>query len=318
MSDRIPRDEEHRLRDGLERLAGRAPRTFDAPPGMLRRARRRLAAVVTAVVVVAASVVVGGVALGRVLSDRNSRPAPATTTGPTTPPPSGPSPSFQASSSPSAGPVPVTCSFGPQPIPQLPGDLAKVVHRDGSFQLAGADGPSPDDVWVVGTVHGAFGKPAVTTGVVLHWDGSSMRVLPPFRGTGFGSVDAPAADDAWASTGAGPLHWNGASWSSDGRPVVAGGTNDLAVSAAAPDDVWAVGTRPPSHGTDSTLFAERFDGTRWTEAAVPKDVAGPVMALDSVAAIAPDDAWAVGGDEAATDPGPPVVLRWDGAGWRAV
>jgi hypothetical protein len=102
------------------------------------------------------------------------------------------------------------------------------------------------------------------------------------------------------------------------EPILTAGANDLAVSAAGPDDVWAVGTRPPGSGVrDSTPFAEHYDGTGWTETAMPEDLHAPGMLLWDVEAIGPDDAWAAGGDEFAEEPGPPVVLHWDGTGWEA-
>ena len=68
---------------------------------------------------------------------------------------------------------------------------------------------------------------------------------------------------------------------------------------------------------DSTLFAEHFDGTRWTETDLPGEFHGPGMALWDVTSTGPTDAWAVGGDFA--DPsGLPVVLHWDGTAWQAV
>jgi hypothetical protein len=102
---------------------------------------------------------------------------------------------------------------------------------------------------------------------------------------------------------------------------VDGGAEDLAISGSGPADVWAVGTRFPAPGhQDSTAFAEHFDGTRWTEIPLPSSLHSVGMALWGVASVAPDDAWAVGGDdfEPTNAPPTPVVLHWDGSRWSVV
>jgi hypothetical protein len=328
MSARGPHEDERWLRSSLELLARRAPRAYDTPRPMLRRARRRVVAVSVGALLVVGLVTFGGIALGRALMEPPGPPVPVgpspnATSGKqqTTPPEPTSAPRETVSSEPSSSvaPVPVRCTFEPQALPGLPQPLRRLVADNGSFQLADAGGATASDVWLGGTARGDFAKPAVTTGVVLHWDGTSMTVVAPLDDVSIGAVEALGPDDVWVSTGVGPLHWDGTAWTAAGDPVTAGGADDLALSAAAPDDVWAVGTRPPGRGVrDSTLFAEHFDGTSWTETALPTEYHGPAMALWDVTSTGPTDAWAVGGDDAAETPGPPVVLHWDGVAWRAV
>jgi hypothetical protein len=97
-----------------------------------------------------------------------------------------------------------------------------------------------------------------------------------------------------------------------------------AVSALAPDDVWAVGPddflRPGSE-----TIVEHFDGAGWERLPSPNAAAGPeaVNELKGVVAISPDDVWAVG-DYATGEPvGPTIVPRaliehWDGTRWSIV
>jgi hypothetical protein len=92
----------------------------------------------------------------------------------------------------------------------------------------------------------------------------------------------------------------------------------------AADDVWAVGysaTNPPESSTSVTLI-EHWDGTAWSVIPSPNPEpplsGGPVSnELYSVAAIAPDDVWAVGQsfDYGASQT---LVVHWDGVSWEVV
>jgi hypothetical protein len=86
-----------------------------------------------------------------------------------------------------------------------------------------------------------------------------------------------------------------------------------AVSGTSSTDVWAVGfAEPTSHQSLATL-AEHFDGAEW--AAVPTPSQGSVSWLSGVAAVAPDDAWAVGTGVADGGGFDPIALHWDGSTW---
>jgi len=84
------------------------------------------------------------------------------------------------------------------------------------------------------------------------------------------------------------------------------------VDARTPDDVWAVGAgvRFDALSTEKgATIAEHWNGRRWRLVATPAFEG----ALLDVAAVAADDAWAVGkrGDS-------PLVEHWDGQRWRVV
>jgi hypothetical protein len=154
--------------------------------------------------------------------------------------------------------------------------------------------------------------------------GGSWQWLDPLPGTGANlyRVVAGAAGVVWVCgdvpTGSG---WSGlvARW--DGAwtvlPSVAGlrlSLNDL--HAAAPDDIWAVGTEagvggPP--GRPGSAVLAHFDGTAWTRTD-PGFTAG---ALTSVAADAQGRAaWISGWNY--QDQARSTYLRRDGAGWTTV
>ena len=138
------------------------------------------------------------------------------------------------------------------------------------------------------------------------------------------AVVALAASEAWAVGGSGdpvsPLdvlieRWDGTAWTPEEAPSPGSQTNELlAVDAAGPNDVWAVGRTASGFG-DRPL-ALHYDGTEWLEVALPEEVTG---VLTGVAAISPGDVWAVGfsGDPDASLERA-LILHWDGLLWAVV
>lgn len=138
------------------------------------------------------------------------------------------------------------------------------------------------------------------------------------------AVVALAASEAWAVGGSGdpasPLdvlieRWDGTAWTPEEAPSPGSQTNELlAVDAAGPNDVWAVGRTASGFG-DRPL-ALHYDGAEWLEVALPEEVTG---VLTGVAAISPSDVWAVGfsGDPDASLERA-LILHWDGLLWAVV
>jgi hypothetical protein len=100
------------------------------------------------------------------------------------------------------------------------------------------------------------------------------------------------------------------------------------VTASGPDDVWAVGqykTLGPQFQIETFTLAMHWDGATWTRVPTPSPApwpGGTKAALHSVAALAPDDAWAGGervGDAGGASIGPWLhVQHWDGSAWEVV
>jgi IPT/TIG domain/Fibronectin type III domain len=92
-----------------------------------------------------------------------------------------------------------------------------------------------------------------------------------------------------------------------------------AVAAIGANDIWTVGFSAPAGGAASTL-AEHWNGSAWTKVTTPN---GPGVSgdnvLDSVAATATNDAWAVGITRP-SNPGAfsPLTEHWDGTSWTIV
>ena len=218
-----------------------------------------------------------------------------------------------------------------------------IEHHDGtSWSVVGSpDGPNavqssldgvaartPSDAWAVGT----FIRPNnLIRTLIERWDGSAWhRVKSPNAGTPAGGslsgVAAVAADDAWAvgSFGQGAPsrtlieHWDGTSWSVVASPNKGPFPNSLSsVAAIGPDDVWAVGAWFTKAFVDRTLVLH-WDGTAWHRVVSPN--AGQAENdLTSVAAVATDDVWAVGGrvDQQANALRT-LVEHWNGTAWVVV
>lgn len=95
-------------------------------------------------------------------------------------------------------------------------------------------------------------------------------------------------------------------------------TNSLAaVDAIASDDVWAVGARN-EYPNGMRALAEHWDGVSWTSFPTPNVPNLPEWLL-GVAAIAPDDVWAVGITyDGSSNMYGALLLHFDGASWSQV
>ncbi len=190
--------------------------------------------------------------------------------------------------------------------------------------LFGVDALSANDVWAVGVKGGSTGPN--WSSLILHWNGAAWStVAAPNLGTGTSElrgVSALSTDNVWAvghasSPATGwwdqPLafHWDGSGWNS--VPVPAFGTTSQlnAVTAVAPNDVWAVGTTLESNWKTLILH---WDGTSWTR--VPSPNLGSVgNYLYDVEALSANDIWAVG---AADNGESTLAMRWNGNSWSIV
>jgi hypothetical protein len=126
---------------------------------------------------------------------------------------------------------------------------------------------SSTDAWAVGLQNHGTGQ----SELVLRWNGTAWKVQlsPSPRGLSeLHGVVATSATNAWAvgyraRTGGSPdqtllEHWNGTSWKIVSSPNPRAGLDRLlAVDAASPHDVWAVGT----YSNGSSLRPLAFERT---------------------------------------------------------
>jgi hypothetical protein len=163
---------------------------------------------------------------------------------------------------------------------------------------------SPSDIWAVGTT--AFFQHTYA----LHWDGATWTEVATPRDEGStnqaSDVSAITSDRVYmfgTTCEAGdcaPIanRWDGDQW----RPASAKLRGLRAIDGVSPVDAWGVGGRDRGNGIRP--IARHWDGERWTSVRLPRDAPA---GLRSVAAIASDDAWAVGLS---------LVLHWDGVAWK--
>lgn len=195
--------------------------------------------------------------------------------------------------------------------------------------LRGVSFDSADDGWAVGTdISG-------DKTLVKHWDGLAWtRLKSPSFGAGdnqLNGVVALSPDDVWAVGSYNvssteqevkplTLHWDGSTWTKVPSPAPGGRGVLTAVSAAGPDDIWAVGTeyhlKRLQHLSKSLTL--HWDGSTWTRVPSP-NLTNHIWGtrLRAVTVLAPDDAWALGGDFYSFQTGA-LYLHWNGVKWSRV
>ena len=133
-------------------------------------------------------------------------------------------------------------------------------------QLLDVEAVSSNDVWAVGYSQQPQGGAYST--LALHWNGVQWSIIPTPNGPGGNSllrdIAVLSSNDIWAVGDTGTstlaLHWDGSQWSVVSTPAVSGTSGLQAVTAIAPDDVWAVGVRRDSSFQTLTIH---WNGTEW-------------------------------------------------------
>jgi hypothetical protein len=120
----------------------------------------------------------------------------------------------------------------------------------------------------------------------------------------------------WAVAGDRIEHWDGTTWQRVPAPF---GPHDpvWGFSATSPDDAWAVGSY--IQGRHSRTLAAHWDGQSWQIAPTPNRSTD--SRLEDVAAVGPDDVWAIGQSEWENSNGNGRLLgalfeHWDGRSWQ--
>jgi hypothetical protein len=170
---------------------------------------------------------------------------------------------------------------------------------------------SSGDVWAVGVYQsGQFGQEGGA--LTLHWNGTSWTVVPNPGKAALYAVTALSSNDVWAVGAQVIMHWNGTNWSVVSFPLPLG-NNPYAVlkgvSAVSANDVWVAGYNqwPYNEGYLYAPLTYHWNGASWSLVPNPGTTN---ETLSGVAAIAANDAWAVG------DNG--QMQHWNGAAWGRV
>jgi hypothetical protein len=199
--------------------------------------------------------------------------------------------------------------------------------NDGSpyaeHKLYGVGGVSARDVWAVGyRYNGGF-----YSELILRWNGRAWKVAysPPGGYRQLFALAVLSPTNVWAvgvsftfEDGYQGLieHWDGTRWSQVPAPTLAARYFLRAITAVAADDIWATGHTYDGHDNDAVSL--HWDGSAWSEVAVPSS--GTFYnALYGVAALGPNDVWAVGSDAPSdTLKYQSRIDHWDGSRWNAV
>jgi hypothetical protein len=183
----------------------------------------------------------------------------------------------------------------------------------GENALNGISGRTQTDIWAVGV--------AQAQSLTMHWDGSAWRVVPSPNlefGVRLQDVVDIRSNDVWAVGWSGSassfddrnvaMHWDGASWTIVPTPQPGGDEIDrlLAVDAAGPNEVWAVGLYSPNPVAEDHSLILHWNGSSWTEVQHDCDTYG---GLTGVTVLSPTNVWAVGDS---------TTCHYNGSSWTAV
>lgn len=204
-----------------------------------------------------------------------------------------------------------------------------------SSGLYGVAISSHTDAWAVGG--GYLPLPAIypiNVGFVEHWDGTGWRTIlspqPANYENDLYAVAALSPSNVWAvgsyENAANGIaepqktlveHWDGTHWKVIASPNGKAYFNTLSgLAALAPNDIWAVGSQGALSGLSKTLI-EHWDGTGWRIVKSP-NVGSFDNALQGVAALSPDDIWAVGESSDGNGGDRTLVEQWNGQQWNVV
>jgi hypothetical protein len=198
----------------------------------------------------------------------------------------------------------------------------------GNHALRGVTAPAASEAWAVGTRQISSGGHVT---LVERWDGASWNVVssPNPDPDGINELSGVAAvpgsaGSVWAvgfyskpNANFGTLNLilrrTSGGWQTLPSPTFTPEDHLEAVDATGPNDAWAVGwgSTSPFGGT-AVGIALRWNGSGWTSAPIPQP--SPIM-LFGVAALAPNDVWAVGHTYLGGPHWIPLILHWDGSAW---
>src|SRR5207248_11352165 len=107
-------------------------------------------------------------------------------------------------------------------------------------------------------------------------------------------------------------HWDGSAWSVAPIPHIKTVQSLNVIAVISSTDIWAVGESYLGLGDWPAAEAVHWDGTKWSM--VPYDPSVQQFSLMGLAAVAPDDIWAVGFVRPFND-GPTLIEHWAGTRW---
>ena len=213
----------------------------------------------------------------------------------------------------------------------------RIVHRGPTDLYHGIDGLSDDDIWVAGAHRVRTGTNDYSFFPMLEgWNGAewAKAPMPPMSPTTqgwFWDVAAPAEDDVWAAGITWKTsseidirkwkqllaHYDGTTWRVFRPPLPERFSKLEAITAIAPDDVWAIAvgaSQPFEYLSKQQLFGEHWDGLRWSVTKLP--LTSAFIHVNDIDAREPNDVWVVGDVSDYSNKVAPMSIHWDGRRWR--
>ncbi len=225
--------------------------------------------------------------------------------------------------------VTVNCPSWQMMSSQNPGNVGN--------QLSDLIALANNNIWAVGGVSDTS-TATESRNLIEHWDGTRWSVVASQK-PGFEESDYPdsllrisgsSASDLWA-VGDGEEgfleHWDGSSWqavANPAQPRTVYSYHFMSVAALSSTDAWAVGqtlllASPTMRGNGEVALIAHWDGKSWSIVSNPDlhaDLNG--TQLDDIAALAPDNVWAVGSTSSVEQGQLALIEHWDGKSWSVV
>lgn len=237
------------------------------------------------------------------------QPATHTTTTVQAAPPQRPRPPRTPTPTPTSTPSPTptpTCTTTNQLISSPNGAVD-------TNQLNNVEAIASNDIWAVGS----YGSP------LQHWDGNQWTNWSlPTGGTQLFGLTARSSQNVWAAGSynngfpqALAARWDGQNWTIIPGTETGTGSQLYDIAALSDQNIWTVGGSfsPATNNWEQPLI-EHWDGQVWTVVALPSF--GTTASLRSIAAVSPNDIWAVG--MALEGNWRTLILHWDGQSWARV
>ncbi len=202
--------------------------------------------------------------------------------------------------------------------------------------LGGSNGDGLDGVVALSSCNawavGSYFNGTASQSLILHWNGSSWKVVQspdpggPSRDNVLAAVSAVSSSSVWAvgSSSSGTVgqtlveHWNGSSWKVVPSPDPGGPAGDRfldSVSATSSAGAWVAGSY--SVGSAMRTLVLHCDRVACKVVASPNPGGRRgASVLTGVSAASPASAWAVGWYGIGSQH--TLVLHWNGAAWKHV
>jgi hypothetical protein len=169
---------------------------------------------------------------------------------------------------------------------------------------------SSDELPVFFTIGGSGGHGSLSQAY------SDIRSLAGRSSTDIWAVGihrGPGPDESWIE------HWDGVAWTRMPADLAGGHPDRLnGVAVTGASDAWSVGYSAGVDGLEERALIEHWDGRRWSAV---RSIPNPGIKwneLDGVAALAPNDVWAVGYYMHSTSPARVLIEHWNGSEWKLI